>query len=155
MKSRIEDGDMRDAGKQFAGDTNRADRGWVVQRRQVLEFSSLASTSPSMSVGAVKRSPPCTTRWTTASILPSSIQRLRSSASTASMAAVIARLAASVRRVSPTMSCGFVVADIFDAQLEGPRPGRFPITAHLIDELPQLIARMRTGLPRTFHGLPE
>ena len=48
--------------------------------------SSVVRVAPalqsSMSVGAVKRSPPCTTRWATASILPSSVQRLRNSVQT-------------------------------------------------------------------------
>src|SRR5688572_5040788 len=97
-----------------------------------------------MTTGVVDCSPPCTMRWTTASSSPNSAQCSRRAANTATSAASNPADPGSARRVPPINSCASGVP-MFSARNSKARRGGSPATrAHLIDELPQLIARMRT-----------
>ncbi len=146
VKRGVEYRHVRHAREQFARAAHGLERGWIVQRRQRSSAPSVASVASSMTVGAVKRSPPCTMRWTTASSSPSSAHRSRNAANTASSAAGNPAIRARAWCLSPITSRASA-APMFSSRSSNARSGGSPaIRAHLIDELPQLIARTRTGL---------
>ena len=123
---------------------HRIESGWIVQRGESIERAERQRVSGSMSVGVVKRSPPCTMRCATASSSPSSVQRVRSSAEHGIERGREVRCPASCgacRRSRAALRRGRCSRCAARRLAAADSPA---ITAHLIEELPQLNARMRT-----------